>query len=254
MNMIFSDADMVLLRAIADGLNTYLDRPGYWDEKFAKLKASADLVAIERDRVAALLRRDGAEREAEERREIAVAQLENGEFANIEDTVVPPTPEWLDKAGTTVPYTPRGHDGTVRSVKSVRRLLITQPTYLLSHGVIDERQHSACIWYRDRYEAAEMEPAAAVASYGESVRGDPVYGHLPRTEWGAEARADYRWAADFIPVDMVDLFEAVVLHDVPITQVGKLTKRGFRNARAAFLLACERLYEGVAHRLQKIER
>ncbi|WP_370034043.1 hypothetical protein, partial [Qipengyuania mesophila] len=108
----------------------------------------------EEERVAALLERDALDREQERRRAIAVAQVESGEFANLDDTVVPPTPEQLEK-GQFIPYTPRGENGTVRSVRTVRRLLISQIAYLYSHGVLDDDTFAACRWYKDRYERSE---------------------------------------------------------------------------------------------------
>lgn len=204
---------------------------------------------MERERVAALLRRDAEDAERERRRRIAVQQVEQGEFANLDDTVVPPTPEWSAKAET-VPYTPKGEDGTIRSVKTVRRLHISQIAYLLSHGVLDDDLFAACRWYKDRYEAAQLEPSAPVASYGESVRGDVIYGHLPHTQWAAEARFDFRFAQTFIPSDVSRLFDAVVLEDRTLTDAARLARTAYRNIKAAFLRGAISLHGGIASRLE----
>ena len=203
---------------------------------------------MERERVAALLARDADEKERERRRAMAVQQVESGEFANLADTVVPPTAELL-RTGTFVPYTPKGEDGTVRSVKTVRRLHITQIAYLLSRGVLDDDTFAACRWYKDRYEAAGLEPSAAVASYGESIRGDLVYGHLPHSQWAAEARRDFRYAQGFIPDDVKPLFDEVVLMDYGLEATGKSQMRGHRYAKAALVRGALCLFEGISHRL-----
>jgi hypothetical protein len=225
---------------------------GFFDSVAAamqRIAAAASKPAQERARVRALLNTDAAEREQESRRRSAVIELDEGKFVNIEDTVLPPTPEWMEKADV-VAYTPKGEDGTVRSIRTVRRLLISQLTYLHSHGVLDDDLYSACRWYKDRYEAAQMEPAAGIASYGETVRGDPCYGHLPRSRWAAEARTDYRWAQTFIPLDVRDLFEMVILQDQTLTDASRLARRGFRNVRASLLRAALELHGGIAHRLE----
>lgn len=203
----------------------------------------------EEARIAALLERDALDREQERRRAIAVAQVESGEFANLDDTVVPPTPEQLEK-GQFVPYTPRGEKGTVRSVRTVRRLLISQIAYLYSHGVLDDDTFAACRWYKDRYEASELEPSAPVASYGESVRGDAIYGHLPRSQWAAEARSDFRYAQSFIPSDVARLFDLIVLEDQTLTASASASRVGYRNIKAAFLRGALALHGGIANRLQ----
>lgn len=211
-----------------------------------KMKSVAEQ---ERARVEALLKRDAEDREREHRRVMARMQVENGEFANLDDTVIPPTPEWSAKAET-VPYTPKGEDGTIRSVKTVRRLLISQIAYLYSHGTLDDDMFAACRWYKDRWEAAEMEPSAPVASYGESIRGDLVYGHLPRTQWAAEARADFRFAQRFIPSEVLRIFNLIVLEDQTLRDVSAFLHRGDRYVKAALLAGALALHGGIAHRLE----
>lgn len=202
----------------------------------------------ERTRVEALLQRDAEEREQERRREMAVKQVENGEFANLHDTVMPPTPEQLAK-GDFIPFTPRGEDGTVRSVRTVRRRVTSQLVILHSRGVLDDDLLAACKWYRDRYEAAQMDPAAGVGSYGASIRGDRIYGHLPSTEWAAEARADFRWAEAFIPTDVRAMFNLVILGDCAIQEAARVGRCRFANAAAAVKRGALELLGGIAMRL-----
>lgn len=227
-------------------------RQSAWEaEEVTKERGKMDRPTVretEQLRVAAMLQRDADDREADRLRAIAVAQVENGEFVNLDDTVMPPTREQLSK-GDFVPYTPRGEEGTVRSVRTVRRRITSQLVILHSRGVLDDDQLSACKWYRDRYEAAQMEPAAGVGGYGASVRGDPVYGHLPSTEWAAEARADFRWAQAFIPDDVRAMFNLVILDDVPIQEAARKGRCRFANASAAVRRGSLHLHGGVHCRL-----
>lgn len=205
----------------------------------------------EAERVAGILKRDADDAERERRREIAVAQVASGEFANLDDTVVPPTAEMLEK-GAFTPYTPRGLDDTVRSVRTVRRVITDTLLVLHQRGVIDDDLFAACRWYRDRYEAAQLQAHVGVASYGESVRGDPAFGHLPRTAWAAEARSDFRYAQSFIREDVLGIFENVCLHSQSLKEAARTGRCRFKNAAAAFLQGALDLHGGIAHRL-KIE-
>jgi hypothetical protein len=202
----------------------------------------------ERTRVAALLQRDADDREQERLRGMAVKQVENGEFANLDDTVIRPTPEQMAK-GDFVPFTPRGEEGTVRSVRTVRRRVTSQLVTLHSRGVLDDDLLAACKWYRDRYEAAQMNPAAGVAGYGASIRGDRIYGHLPSTEWAAEARSDFRWAEAFIPIDARAMFNLVILDDCAIQEAARVGCCRFSNASAAVKRGALSLLGGVASRI-----
>lgn len=204
--------------------------------------------ADEGRRAASLIADASAYERAEADRARAEIEVSEGVYVNLTDTVVPPTPELLAK-GNFIPFTPKGEDGTVRSVKTVRRYIHDPLLTLHARGVLDDDTFAACRWYRDRYEAAEMEPSCAVASYGESVRGDPAYGHLPRSQWAAEARSDFRWATGFIPVDVADLFMAVALHDMSISDAARAKRCRYANAAAAFRRGALALHDGIAHRL-----
>lgn len=204
----------------------------------------------EAERVAGILKRDADDAERERRRAIAVAQVASGEFANLDDTVVPPTAEQLEK-GDFTSYTPRGEKGTVRSVRTVRRRLTSQLLTLHSRGVLDDDLLAACKWYRDRYEAAQMQSAAGVAGYGASIPGDRIYGHLPSTEWSAEARADFRWAACFVPADVRAMFDLVILQDRPIQEAARMGRCRFKNASASVKRGALSLHDGIASRLRR---
>ncbi|MDQ4421455.1 hypothetical protein OOT33_13590 [Sphingobium sp. DEHP117] len=242
-------ADRVVASAISEGLLDYLGHVEDYNSLLARMVQARVAKSVSEQRLLALLERDAKDREEEQRRRIALADFEAGIETNMADVLVKPTPEQLRDPAFITRKVAAKHwaDG---GLTGYRRLHIDQITYLLSRGVLDDQTFAACKWYRDRYEAAEMEPTAPVAQYGETVRGDAVYGHLPRTEWAAEARTDIRWARGFIPEDIVSLFEQVVLHDVGITEVAKRYRGPYANVRAAFIHACHMLFEGVSHRLK----
>lgn len=243
-----SGADRVVSSAITQGLEEYLAHVETYNTIARKLAQAAARKNESEMRVLSLLEKDAADREAEQRRRIALADLEAGIERSKADTLIPPTPELLAK-GDFISRKIADKQWADGALSGYRRVQIMQITYLAGRGVLDDQMFAACKWYRDRFEAAQMEPSAPVASYGETVRGDAIYGHLPRSEWAAEARADVRWAREFIPDDMLDLFEMIVLDDLPLTQAAKSRKCRFNNVKAAFRLACSRLYDGVAHRL-----
>jgi hypothetical protein len=181
-------------------------------------------VSEQRRREAELVAADQQWREAERRRKQAEAEIAEGKFSLIEDTVIPPTPEQLAK-GDFVPYTPRGLDGTIRSVSTVRRRLFDSIVHLAARGVLDEDQAKACRWYRDRYEAAQMEGPCGISAYGETIRGDKFYGHLPHSTWAAQARSELRWAQARIARDALRPFHMVVAGNLGIDDAAKACRR-----------------------------
>lgn len=240
--------DRVMFQAISNGLGEYLEKMDRYNGPMEKVRRISQNMAEARKRVDFLLEQDRANRENEDRRSVAQAMLECGDDSLVADTVIIPTPELL-RTGDFIPYTPGRKNWTDRDVKTVRRLNISQITYLLSRGTLDDQLYSACKWYQERYEASQLAPKSAVANYGETVRGDPVYGHLPSSEWAAEARADFRWARRFINLEDLKYFEMVVLEDVPLTHAAKQAKCRYTNIRAAFRKACFDLYDGISARL-----
>lgn len=213
------------------------------------LKQSRDLVAAEALRVAAVIERDAADRDSEQRRQAAEIDFGEGRHASLDDTVIAPTPEWMAQAGMVVPYTPKLRDGTAKQVKTVRRYIIDQLDQLHRKGVLDDQQFRACRWYRDRREAAQMDPRSGVANYGETIRGDAVYGHLPSTEWAAEARADFRWASGFLRDPIKPAFQCVVIRNLSIKDTAQEIRRGQSWVRSALLTGADLLLDGIQFRL-----
>lgn len=223
---------------------------GYRQDREVARKEYGAMTEQEAKRVGRILKMDRAEADAAERRQVAGLQVESGEFKNIEDTVVPPTPEWLAK-NETIPFCPKPPHWTARSPKTVRKKAEVSALYVLhDRGVLDDQTFAAAMWYRGRYDAADFGPRYGIANYGETVRADPVYGHMPRSEWAALARSDYLWARRFIPADVLDTYEMVVLQDMSIRAASKKSRVRFANASAAFRAGALALHIGIAHRLK----
>lgn len=182
------------------------------------------LARRQREREAMLIASDNADERIEAMRIEAEQAAAEGKVANLQDTVVQPTAEWLAK-GETVPYTPRTRDGTVKTVKTVRRRLFDSVKHLEGRGVLDEQEARACHWFRDIHEAAQIEGSSGVASYGESIRGDVIFGHLPTSEWAAQARREYRAAQRCLPVGSHAPFEAVVIRNLPLERAGRSVRK-----------------------------
>jgi hypothetical protein len=244
--------------ALSDGFEAYIGEVDAFHHYARNREAAADAMDEanrkaneEAQRVANLLTRDIAYRAEEERRASARIDLGDGNFATLEDIVMPPTAEWLaQNAGRTMAVAARPDQWTDRPAETVRRRyegdqLIT----LYGRGVIDDDLFKVCRWYRDRREAAQMDPSPRAMQYGETVRGDPVYGHLPTTEWSAEARNDFRWATKFIPPSLLPPFQCVVISNRSFEETGKQIRRGHRYVKAAFLQAAHHLADGISHRL-----
>ena len=216
----------------------------------------------ERQRVAGIIDRDRGDRAREQMRFNARAQVANGEFANIADTVLEPTPEWMAK-GETRAFTPRLHDGpeqTVRTVRGVRRVLTPIPMRLYAAGSMTEETLKACLWYRLVHSQAGLDGRFSTSRYGndaslgasKSKTLGGAAGHIPMTLVEAEARRHYRAARDVIPAHLLKLFEAVVLDDIPLRRVARFVRA--RNARVLvdFRRAAEKLREhcqsvGIEH-------
>lgn len=248
--MVLTMDETAIRKGIADGLAEYFESIETFNWVGQKMAALMEASLAEQRRVARLIERDIVEREREARREQALKELEIGIDANIADTSIAPTPEQLKK-GRFIRRKVAGEQWQDRAVDGYRRLQIMQITYLASRGVLNEKTYAACKWYRERYEAAQMEPSAPVAQYGETVRGDPIYGPLPRTEWAAEARTDIRWARGFIPDHLLPIFDLIVVKDDTIENLARNLHRGTRYVKASLLVAAWKLYEGIHHRLEK---
>lgn len=237
-------ADRVVASAISDGFRDYL-------RATIGMATVAEVRAVEARRLADMLERDASERAEEARRAIALADLEAGIETNVADALVKPTPEQLRDPAFITRKVPAKHwaDG---GLTGYRRMVTSQIVVLHSRGVLTDDTVKACKWYRDRWELAGLEPSAPVAQYGETVRGDPMYGHISHHERVTEARHDIRDARECIPSDMLALFEGVICHDMTMKEAARFARLRYSNFSAAFKLAVDRLYDGISHRLDAL--
>jgi len=123
---------------------------------------------------------------------------------------------------------------------------------LVAAKVIEEHQAKAVQWYADQHEAG-FATVGCTANYGGAGGGGFGSSHLfARYREQQEARDNYQWARTLIPADLLPGFEMVVLNQARLNGSGFEEGMGsertrFRNRRAAFRLACDRLHIGVQH-------
>lgn len=205
-------------------------------------RAKFDRDEHEAARVKAMLERDRIEARKERDRKAAELQVREGVYVNLSDTVVEPTPEWLEK-GDVIGFTPKQPDGTVRQVRTVRRVVTPMIERLHRKGAIDETQAAACVWYRKMFERAGLEGRYSVSRAGSpnptsgTRKSGAVGGHIAMTLEEAEARQLWRDVRKHMTAFYIRYFDAVVVDDIPIY-------RAVRFAR------CRR--EKALHRLKQV--
>lgn len=194
-----------------------------------RLNAAQAYRASERRRVREMLARDKAERSREEVRKMAELQVREGVFVNLADTVVQPTEEWMAK-GDTETFLPKQPKGTVRTVRSVRRVLTPAVSRMWRSGKIEAEHLKACLWYRYMHERAGLEgrfsssrPSAETQA-PKAQRQGGTGGHIPVTLEEAAARRAFRNARASLPNAYLRFFEAVVLDDIPIYRSWRLAR------------------------------
>ncbi|QZP06810.1 hypothetical protein [Caenibius sp. WL] len=215
------------------------------DLDLAFIRAGGKLTASEAEaaRVKAMLKRDRADASKERDRKAAELQVRDGVFVNLADTVIEPTPEWLEK-GDVIGFTPKQPDGTVRQVRTVRRVVTPMIERLHRKGAIDETQAAACVWYRKMFERAGLEGRYSISRAGApnptsgTRRTGGVGGHIAMTLEEAEARQLWRDVRKHMTAFYIRYFDAVVVDDIPIY-------RAIRFARCRREKALQRLKQVI---------
>lgn len=179
----------------------------------------------ERNRVREMLARDRADAEREEARIEATNQVASGNFANIEDTVNHPTPEWLAK-GPVERFTPKSLDNTSRSVRSVRRSSTPVVTKLWSAGKLEMKSAAACLRYRDDWDVAAMGGKYSSNSYSmtASIKAQSPNGAMIFTDEELIARDRLRHARGSMDGRFLEFFHMIVIDDIPIRQAARHIK------------------------------
>lgn len=206
---------------LVDAFQAFLDDV---DEAQARLAEKDSALAMESERARRVLARDRATQAMEERRKDAESAASRGLYAALQDAVMWPTPEWEAK-GNVVAYTPPAIKGSAKSISTIRRRYYDSIVHLESRGALDKEQAHACRWFRELREMAQIDRSPSISGYGETIRGDRLYGHLPMSEWAAMVRADYRLAQRVIPASAYPAFIAVVIDNLPLEEAGRSIRR-----------------------------
>lgn len=205
----------------------------------------------EEDRVAALIKRDKKDRSRERDRKAADMEVAEGRFVNLSDTVVEPTPEWLEK-GDTATFVPKQPKGTTKVIRSVRRVVTPMVIRMLQAGRITGEQAAACTWYRTQWERAGLSGRVKTAhiSLTGNTGGGGGMGQAPMAqhEREVEARMAYRAARESLTPFYVKFFESVVIHDIPVSRAARFARcrndrapKRFRDTAQELLEHCERV-------------
>lgn len=175
----------------------------------------------ESERIDNMLSRDRADIVREQMRQQAEWEIKNGNFQHVADTVVPPTPEWLEQ-GDVQTFTPRQLDGTTRVFQTVRRVRAPVIVQMHRDGRISDEQYTACTWYCMTHEQAGLEGRfsssqySATSSVQRSAKTGGFGGHMAMHANEAEAREAFRFAREAIDSRYLAFFDQVVLGDVPL--------------------------------------
>lgn len=181
----------------------------------------------DRTRVGEIIAHERLERETERRRGLAEVQASNGDFTNFADTVLPPTAEWLAKHETRT-FTPRQPDGTVRVIRTVRRVNNTIIHKMHTSGNLTDDQFEACRWYTERHAAASLDGRykSSNISFTSGTSGGCGDGQTPMALYlhEAQARVEFRAAREKIPAFYLKFFEAIVLGDIPMRRAVRFAR------------------------------
>lgn len=218
-------------------------------DRMARLKQE------EEDRVAALIKRDKTYRIREREREGALLKVSEGNYVDLAGTVVEPTPEWMEK-GDTRTFIPKQPKDTTKIAKSVRRVVTPMVIRMLQAGRLTGDQAAACTWYRTQYERAGLDGRVKTAhiSLTGNTGGGGGMGQAPMAqhEREVEARLAYRAAKDALTPFYVKFFEAVVIHDIPVTRAARFARcrndrapKRFRDTAQELLEHCERIKASI---------
>lgn len=215
-----------------------------------EFKSAWAMAEAERRRVQALIKRDREDEARDKAREQARIQVKNGDFTRFADTAQEPTPEWMMK-GENRPFTPKQPDGTVRALKTVRRVVTPIVERMVFSGRLSEDHRDACLWYRGRHDLAGLDGRWASSQWNPTStirRGavDAGFGYVPSSEAIAQARDEFRAARDAIQSFYLRFFDAVVIDDIPLTRASRFAKCRQDRAPHRFRSCCNELIDFLA--------
>ena len=184
--------------------------------------SSAEAKRREKARVKALIERDKQDRMREIERAAAEIKVREGLVVTAHETVIEPTPDWFQH-GDAESFTPELPDGTVRELKTVRRVLVPIVLRMLHADKIDSDQYRALVWYRECYERAGLLGSIPSVQIGREVFGGGP-DRVLFTEMQQDAQRQLREAKAEIPKHQIRFFEAVVIGNVPVTRASRFVR------------------------------
>jgi hypothetical protein len=184
--------------------------------------SAADAKRQEQRRVKALIERDKADRMREIERAAAEIKVREGVVVTAHETVIEPTPEWFQH-GDAQAFTPELENGTVREIKTVRRVRVPVILRMLHKGDLDNDQYRALHWYSECYEMAGLHGSIPISQVGREVfGGDPD--RVLFTESQQVAQKMLRAVRKIIPAHQIKFFEAVVIGNVPVRRASRFVR------------------------------
>lgn len=190
--------------------------------------SSAEAKRREQQRVKALIERDRQDRMREIERAAAEIKVREGLVVTAHETVVEPTPEWFQH-GDAESFTPELPDGTVREIKSVRRVNCPMILRMLRGGNLENEQYQALRFYAETYEIAGLHGSIPIAQIGREVFGGS-HDKVMFTEAQQQAQKALREMKAVIPKHQVRFFEAVVIKNVPVRRAAQFMRTRRSNA------------------------
>lgn len=182
----------------------------------------------ENARVKALIERDKQDRMKEIERAAAEIKVREGLVISAHETVIEPTPEWFQH-GDSETFTPELPDGTVRELKSVRRVNCPMILRMLRGGNLENEQYQALRFYAETYEVAGLHGSIPIAQIGREVFGGS-HDKVMFTEAQQQAQKALREMKAVIPAHQARFFEAVVIKNVPVRRAAQFMRTRRSNA------------------------
>lgn len=193
----------------------------------------------ERQRVAALIKRDKADRIREQDRQRAEIEVRDGVTVNLADTVIEPTDEWLAK-GPVESFLPKQPKDTVRVIRTVKRQDVPHARKLMRDGVITLEGLMDCIWYANLHEMTGLAGSILSIDYGREVFAAPQSRSM-FADWQVEKQDEFRFVRRLILARHLLLLDFVLLKGVPINRAVRAARAFHRRPKPAFAEAVEQL-------------
>lgn len=191
-----------------------------------RFKASLDAKSREKARVDNIIKKDIEYAADELERQEARQRQRNGDFTQLEATVLGPTPEWRQQTEHQ-PFTPDAIQGTVRAPKTIRAVTTPAVIRMWRRGKLTDHQAAACMWLRFIFDQSGVEGRYASSQMKERTTAGVATafaGHIPITIAEADARRAYRSAVAILPKSKQDFFLQVVTRDASIHSVWQLSR------------------------------